>query len=61
MRELTLIENQKKVSQKEEISFSWQDSLSIQRLLDVISSILAQEYIAIAKQNPEVFKARGVR
>lgn len=61
MSELTLIENQKKVSQKEEISFNWQGSLSIQRLLDVISSILAQEYIAIAKQNPEVFKTRGVR
>ncbi len=28
---------------------------SIQRLLDVISSIIAEEYIMIAKQNPAVF------
>jgi len=28
---------------------------SVLRLLDVISSILAEEYIATAKQNPEVF------
>ena len=29
---------------------------SLQRLLDVISSIIAEEYIMIAKQNPEMFK-----
>lgn len=34
---------------------NWQDSLPIQHLLDVISSILAEEYITIAKQNPGVF------
>ena len=34
---------------------NWQDSLPIQHLLDVMSSILAEEYIAIAKQNPGVF------
>jgi len=28
---------------------------SLQRLLDVISSIIAEEYIMIAKQNPAVF------
>jgi hypothetical protein len=36
-------------------SVNWQDSPPIQRLLDVISSILAEEYIMIAKQNPKVF------
>jgi len=36
-------------------SINWQDSLPIQHLLDVISSILAEEYIMIAKQNPKVF------
>jgi len=36
-------------------SINWQDSLPIQHLLDVISSILAKEYIMIAKQNPGVF------
>lgn len=32
---------------------------SIQRLLDLISSILAEEYIAIAKRNPGVFLKQG--
>lgn len=32
---------------------------SVQRLLDVISSILAEEYIMIAKQNPETFQNHG--
>lgn len=36
-------------------SLSWKDSLPTQRLLDVISSIIAEEYIMIAKQNPDVF------
>jgi len=39
----------------EQKKLNWQDSLPIQHLLDVISSILAEEYITIAKQNPEVF------
>lgn len=36
-------------------SLSWKDSLPTQRLLNVICTILAEEYIMIAKQNPEVF------
>ena len=42
------------------ISFSWQDSPSIKNLLDVISSIIAQEYVLIVKQNPKIFKESGV-
>jgi len=54
MREVTLSEN--KVSGFKTVpSVNWQDSPPVQRLLDVISSILAEEYIAIAKQNPKVF------
>jgi len=34
---------------------SWQDSPAVKRLLDVVCSILAEEYIAVAKQNPRVF------
>ena len=49
MRELSLLEN------KEISGTVPSDSPSFQRLLDVISSILAEEYIMIAKQNPEVF------
>jgi hypothetical protein len=36
-------------------SLNWKDSLSVQRLLDVISSIIAEEYVIIAKQNHEIF------
>jgi len=39
----------------EQKKLNWQDSIPIQHLLDVISSILAKEYIMIAKQNPAVF------
>lgn len=34
----------------------WADNPSIQKLLDVISSILADEYIQIVKQNKDVFQ-----
>jgi len=34
---------------------SWKDNPSIQKLLDVIVSILAEEYIQTARQNPAVF------
>ena len=54
MSNLSLIENKEKCV-KETFRFNWQDSLPIQRLLDAISSILAEEYIMIAKQNSEVF------
>lgn len=40
-------------------SLSWKDSPSTQHLLDVISSIIADEYIIIAKQNPDVFIKLG--
>jgi hypothetical protein len=38
------------------IRFSWKDNLEVKKLLDVISSILADEYIQIAKKNKEIFK-----
>ena len=47
------------VRNNEQNKLNWQDSLSIQRLLDVISSIIADEYITIAKQNPDVFHKQG--
>ena len=43
----------------EQKKLNWQDSLPIQHLLDVISSIIAEEYIMIAKQNPDVFIKHG--
>lgn len=41
------------------ISFTWVDNASVQRLLDVVVSIIADEYIQIAKQNPDVFSGNG--
>ncbi len=43
----------------EPISLSWSDNPSVQRLLDVVVSIIAEEYIQIAKQNPDLFSDNG--
>ena len=37
-------------------NFAWADNPDVQRLLDVISSIIAEEYIEIAKRNKGVFE-----
>ncbi len=41
------------------INLNWKDDLSVQKLLDVIASIIADEYIQIAKQNPDTFSNSG--
>ena len=41
------------------ISLSWSNSPSIQKLLDVVVSIIAEEYIQIAKQSPDLFSDNG--
>lgn len=41
------------------ISLNWTDNSSVQKLLDVVVSIIAEEYIQIAKQNPEIFRNNG--
>ena len=51
--------NSKKTTQP--ISFVWVDNASVQRLLDVVASIIADEYIQIAKQNPDLFSDNGGR
>ncbi len=40
-------------------SLDWIDNPSVQRLLDVVVSIIAEEYIQIAKQNPDFFSDNG--
>lgn len=52
MNDLNLIEKETTQDHSETIN---SDSPSLKRLLDVISSIIAEEYITIAKQNPAVF------
>ena len=49
--------NSKKTTQP--ISFVWVDNPSVQKLLDVVVSIMAEEYIQIVKQNPEIFRNNG--
>ena len=41
------------------INFNWPDNPAVKNLLDVISSILAEEYVQIAKDNPEIFSSQG--
>ncbi|MDP8260256.1 MAG: hypothetical protein P9L96_04560 [Candidatus Gygaella obscura] len=41
------------------ITLNWADNPDIQKLLDVISDIIANEYIEIAKKNPDVFSKGG--
>jgi len=55
----SVAEIKQNVVRKECVNLCWKDHLPIQHLLDVISSIIAEEYIAIAKQNPEVFLKQG--
>lgn len=55
MSNSSVTEIKQNVFVREHVNFCWKDSLPIQHLLDSISSILAEEYIMIAKQNPAVF------
>ena len=41
------------------ISLNWTDNRSVQELLDVVVSIIAEEYIQIAKKNPDIFSDNG--
>ena len=40
-------------------SLVWADNPSVRKLLDVVVSIIADEYIQIAKQNPDIFSNNG--
>ena len=42
------------------INFNWTSNTNVKNLLDVISSILAEEYIEIAKQNREIFSEKNI-
>jgi hypothetical protein len=44
------------ISQKN--SLAWKENVDIQRFLDVVVSIIADEYTRIAKQNPEIFSSK---
>lgn len=41
------------------ISLKWIDNPEVQELLDVVISIIVEEYIEIATQNPNIFIKKG--
>ena len=72
MRELSLLENKEtsgtiplgeqtktQAGTAPSLGLNWKDSPSTQHLLDAISSIIAREFIMIAKQNPTVFLGKS--
>ena len=42
------------------INLNWPDNPDIQNLLDIAASIIADEYIDIAKQTPETFSVTQI-
>lgn len=57
MNKITIV--QKKQTETKTKGFVWTNNPDIQKLLDVIASIIADEYIQTAKQNPEIFSKNG--
>ncbi len=45
----------------ERIKLNWKDNASVLKLLDVVASIIADEYIQVAKQNKDVFSNEGTK
>lgn len=41
------------------INLSLVDNPAVQNLLDVLVSIIAEEYIDVARQNPDIFSSNG--
>lgn len=42
------------------LSLNWANNPAVQNLLDVLVSIIAEEYIDVAQQNPDLFKKMEV-
>ncbi len=42
------------------IRLNWVDNPAAQNLLDVVVSIIAEEYIKVSRQNPDLFKKKEV-
>ena len=60
MNNLAVIEKEKNIETEiQSISLNYTDDLSVQKLLDTIANIIANEYIIKAKQNPEIFLDNG--
>ena len=60
MHKLTVAQTEKNIKPEiEQINLNWADNPSVQKLLNVISSIIADEYIEIAKQNKDIFAQKN--
>jgi len=59
MNNSSVTEINHKIIKEEHFNLCWKDNPPIQHLLDVISSVLADEYITVARQNPNVFLKHG--
>ena len=60
MNNLAVIENEKNIETEiQSAGLNYTDDLSVQKLLDTIANIIADEYIIKAKQNPEIFLENG--
>ncbi|MFH1855918.1 MAG: hypothetical protein ABH836_01660 [Candidatus Omnitrophota bacterium] len=56
MKNLHVLETEKNICpENHPVNFCWLDNPSIQKLLDAISSIIADEFIEIAKENKDIF------
>lgn len=43
------------IKEESPLSLSWKENPDAKKLLDVLVSLLKEEYIQIAKENPEIF------
>lgn len=56
MNNLATIKEEKYIkTETQSIGLNYTDNPSVQKLLDTIANIIADEYIEKAKQNPEIF------
>ena len=60
MNNLAVIEKEKYIETEiQSVGLNYTYDLSVQKLLDTIANIIAEEYIIKAKQNPEFFLNNG--
>ena len=61
MNKVAVVQDKNEVQAKiQQESFVWTDNPHVQKLLDVVAFIIADEYIQIAKQNPDVFSPNSL-
>ena len=60
MNSLATIKEEKYIkTENQSISLDYTDNTYVQKLLDAIANIIADEYISKSKQNPEIFLDYG--